>query len=223
MPVWLRFDSEAETLAISEERNPVTAIVSATGSWPPAGATINLFTLRSVVETSESKTIELIAVEDAIRIATRRGHVLMHLLAFGPSSDRKKMDAIPAKKSSTARKTTVPNHSQGSLAFDKGDKGITPDKLARLFQDAAENTFPNVKHDLGYRHMIALAETFESWVYDQRLSAIQTTNLLGWAERLRQLAEEVGPDWDPPTPKRVSLIAYLGRMVLGEEIDRSGR
>jgi hypothetical protein len=88
VPVWLRFDSKAKTLSISEARHQATAVVPATGSWPPAGATVSLYTLRSAAQTRTEETIELEAVEHAIRIKTKTGQILMNLLPFGPESRR---------------------------------------------------------------------------------------------------------------------------------------
>ena len=52
---------------------------------------------------------------------------------------------------------------------------------------------------------------------DARMTAEQTAKILGWAESLRQLAELVGPDWNPPEPERLTIMGFLGRQVLGEE------
>lgn len=88
VPVWLRYNSNKRLLAISEDRHPATATIQAKGSWPPAGATISLFTLRSAAEASDVETIELIIATDAVRIDTPNGHVLLNLMPFGPESRR---------------------------------------------------------------------------------------------------------------------------------------
>ena len=65
--------------------------------------------------------------------------------------------------------------------------------------------------------MVALADTLEGWAMDKRMTPVQSAKLLGWAESLRQLAELVGPDWNPPEPQRLTLMGFLGRQVLGED------
>ncbi len=89
VPVWMRFDPREGTLSITEERNAVIAVVRASGSWPPAGATVNLFMLRNAAQALETETVELAAISDAILIPTPHGHVRMNLLPFGPESRRK--------------------------------------------------------------------------------------------------------------------------------------
>jgi hypothetical protein len=88
IPVWLRFDSKNHVLSVGEDRHPARAKVQATGDWPAAGATVSMFTLRSAAEASQNETIELFAVEDAIRVDTPKGHVLLNLMPFGPESRR---------------------------------------------------------------------------------------------------------------------------------------
>jgi hypothetical protein len=64
--------------------------------------------------------------------------------------------------------------------------------------------------------MIALADVFEGWALDDRAAPEQSARTLEWAESLRALAREVGPEWDPPQPERLSLIGFLGRKTLDE-------
>ena len=88
MPVWLSFDSNKSMLAISEQRSAATAMLPASGSWPPAGATVDLFSLRNAASGTDQEAIMLAAIEDAILIPTSRGHVTLKLLPFGPASRR---------------------------------------------------------------------------------------------------------------------------------------
>jgi hypothetical protein len=93
----------------------------------------------------------------------------------------------------------------------------SPDDLQRIFDKAAALKNNHMREQLAYRHMIALADNFEGWAMDARMSPVQTAKLLGWAEQFRQLAELVGPDWNPPQPERLTLMGFLGRQVLDED------
>jgi hypothetical protein len=73
-----------------------------------------------------------------------------------------------------------------------------------------------LKRQLAYRHMIAVADTFDGWAQDRRLTPEQTAQSLGRSENMRRLAGEVGPSWDPTPPATVSLFGFLGRLVLDE-------
>jgi len=88
VPVWLRFDPAKSQLAITEARRGVTAVVEARGAWSPAGATLDMFALRRVVEALEASEVELILTPDQILIPTARGHVQLRMQAFGPESRR---------------------------------------------------------------------------------------------------------------------------------------
>jgi len=59
--------------------------------------------------------------------------------------------------------------------------------------------------------MVHLADVFEGWAIDRRVTPEQTAMILRWAEDMRALAERVGPDWDPPKPDKLSLVGFLGR------------
>ncbi|PBB77863.1 hypothetical protein CK218_27540 [Mesorhizobium sp. WSM3879] len=90
-------------------------------------------------------------------------------------------------------------------------------KHRRIFEDASEACWPEVRSELGYRHMVHLADVFEGWAIDNRMTAEWTAKLAGWAGSMRTLAEEVGPDWDPPKPeRRLSPIGFIGRNLMDE-------
>ena len=59
-------------LAISEQRGAATATVPASGSWPPAGATVNLFMLRNAAQSIDGDVIELVAIDYRTFITTAR-------------------------------------------------------------------------------------------------------------------------------------------------------
>jgi hypothetical protein len=83
VPIWLSFDPQIQELRLSEERAHVLASVPASGEWPAAGATVNLFMLRAAVRNSP-ELVELLAAEDAVVVPTSRGYVRLDLLPFGP-------------------------------------------------------------------------------------------------------------------------------------------
>ena len=91
-----------------------------------------------------------------------------------------------------------------------------PNQLRQIFEQASGPMKEPIRDQLAYRHMIALADNFEGWALDARMTPEQTAKLVGWAESLRSLAEEVGPAWDPPTPDQLTLMGFLGRKVLDE-------
>ena len=97
---------------------------------------------------------------------------------------------------------------------DKADP--THEELRYIFDDASAPMAEHIRKQLAYRHMIALADVFEGWALDKQLTSEQTVRILGWAESMRALAVEVGPNWNPPTPEKLTLIGFLGREVLDE-------
>lgn len=88
--------------------------------------------------------------------------------------------------------------------------------LTKLFEAASTVSMIHLKPELTHRHMKALAVIFEGWSLSRHVKPEQSAHLLGWAEALRELAEEVGPDWNPPDPPSVGLMGYLGRVAYGE-------
>lgn len=69
----------------------------------------------------------------------------------------------------------------------------------------------DLRNELAHRHMLALADMYEGWSLSQGMTPERSAEVLGWSEAMRRLAEEVGPDWDPPPPSPLTLIAFLGR------------
>lgn len=90
--------------------------------------------------------------------------------------------------------------------------------LARIFDQAAEQCWSeDLREELGHRHMIHLADVFEGWAIDSRMTPEWTAKLTGWAESLRRLADEVGSTWDPPRPAgTLSLVGFIGRNLMDE-------
>jgi hypothetical protein len=74
----------------------------------------------------------------------------------------------------------------------------------------------HIREQLAYRHMMALAEIFAGWALDRRLTPQQSVMILGWSDSMRALADELGPDWDPPKPEHLTLMGFLGRKAPDE-------
>ena len=90
-------------------------------------------------------------------------------------------------------------------------------EMRSIFEASSKFGDPeHIRTQMAYRHMVGLADVLEGWALDRRMTPHQTARIAGWAEALRQLAAEVGPNWNPPTPPRMSLFGFLGRKVLDE-------
>src|SRR5262245_31295756 len=89
LPVWLSFNAATKELEIQEEGGVVKAQVPAEGSWPPAGATVDLYMLKRALAVWRDDNIDLQATEDAILLSHDRRQVRLNLLTFGPESQRK--------------------------------------------------------------------------------------------------------------------------------------
>ena len=68
VPIWLAYESEIGELRLREERGGVTAGLPAIGTWPVVGATVNLFPLRRAAETAATEDVELIAVDESMKL-----------------------------------------------------------------------------------------------------------------------------------------------------------
>ncbi|ESX80474.1 hypothetical protein X756_32815 [Mesorhizobium sp. LSHC412B00] len=88
-------------------------------------------------------------------------------------------------------------------------------ELVSIFNQAAEQRWSeDLREELGYRHMMRLADVFEGWASDSRMTPEWTAKLTGWAGSMRTLAEEVGATWDPPRPAgALSLVGFIGRSL----------
>ncbi|ESY76883.1 hypothetical protein X739_33515 [Mesorhizobium sp. LNHC220B00] len=109
------------------------------------------------------------------------------------------------------------------LALNAMEERRNPSKssaegLARIFDQAAEQRWSkDLREELGHRHMIHLADVFEGWAIDRRMTPEWTAKLIGWTESLRRLANEVGSTWDPPRPAgTLSLVGFMGRNLMDE-------
>lgn len=88
LPVWVSFAVDGQELRIVEERGKVTASLPAVGTWPPAGATIDLFTLKRAISACDSESVDLHATADSLIVFGDRWRARLKLLRFGPESGR---------------------------------------------------------------------------------------------------------------------------------------
>ena len=77
-----------DELRITEDRAEVGAHVPASGSWPPAGATVDLYMLKRAVTKVTGDVVDLHALDEAVVVYGDRWHVRLNLLPLGPESRR---------------------------------------------------------------------------------------------------------------------------------------
>lgn len=87
------------------------------------------------------------------------------------------------------------------------------DDLARAFEEAAANRWVGVAEQLSHLDMINLADTLTGWAMARGVSRKWSVQLVGWAETMQRLADKFGPDWNPPEPRKLSLIGLLARRL----------
>ena len=90
------------------------------------------------------------------------------------------------------------------------------DQLHALFSEASQLNTAHMKAQLSHAHMEALADLWDGWALEERMTPERSAQLMGWAEGMRQLADEVGPSWKPPEPEKLSLVGFMARTVVGE-------
>jgi hypothetical protein len=95
-------------------------------------------------------------------------------------------------------------------------KDLRDKELREIYERASQLPSEDVKDQLAYRHMIYLADLFEGWALDEKVSRKNSAYFLGFAESLRTLADEVGPNWRPPESNALSALGHLVRWGLGE-------
>lgn len=97
MPVWLHLLPGGKELQIVEDGGRVTVRLPTKGSWPAAGATIDLFMPKRAAAHCPGETVELHATDGAVALWADRWHVRLNLLAFGAES------RVPRPPKSTRR------------------------------------------------------------------------------------------------------------------------
>ena len=88
LPAWISFAADDQELRLVEERGKVTASLPAVGTWPPAGVTIDLFTLKRALSACDSDEVDLHAAADFVIVFGDRWRARLKLLQFGPESGR---------------------------------------------------------------------------------------------------------------------------------------
>jgi hypothetical protein len=83
----------------------------------------------------------------------------------------------------------------------------------QLFEEASSCTWVSSMDELTHDDMVNLANLFTGWAMGHRTEPRWSAKLLGWAESFENLSVMVGPDWDPPEPKRLSIIGLIARQV----------
>jgi hypothetical protein len=87
--------------------------------------------------------------------------------------------------------------------------------LGHAFEEASRNRWKGVVEQLSHADMINLADTLTGWAMARGVSREWSARLLGWAETMQQMADKVGPNWNPPEPQELSLIGFLARQLRG--------
>jgi hypothetical protein len=87
------------------------------------------------------------------------------------------------------------------------------DELQRIFDEAASSFAASNRKQLSYDDMLDMADVFEGWAQDERISVEKAAMILGWAEGLRRLADEVGPEWNPPEPDKLNIMGFIARKI----------
>lgn len=91
------------------------------------------------------------------------------------------------------------------------------DQLYKIFSEASQSNYAHLKEELNHTHMVALADVLDGWAMGERREPEQSAQLMGQAEGLRRLADEVGPSWSTPEPERLSVIGFIARQFVREE------
>ncbi len=76
----------------------------------------------------------------------------------------------------------------------------------------------SVRQQLSYEQMIALSDMLTGWALDERTDPKWSARLTGVSEGLMAEANLLGPDWNPPEPKELRLIGFLGRIANGDKV-----
>jgi hypothetical protein len=90
---------------------------------------------------------------------------------------------------------------------------LSSSELAQLFEEASSSNWGHSADELSHDDMLNLADLFTGWAMSGQTDPQWSARLLGWAKSLEALAIRFGPDWDPPEPKRLSLIGFIARQV----------
>ena len=75
-----------------------------------------------------------------------------------------------------------------------------------------------IREQLNYEKMIAVADTFLGWALDKSNGPKRCAWLAGYAEGLLAEADQLGPDWNPPEPEKLTPIGFVGRIFNGDKV-----
>ena len=83
----------------------------------------------------------------------------------------------------------------------------------------------HLKRELSYPQMLRMADLYDGWAQGARRTPADTGMLMGWADGLRVLADQVGEDWSPPpvVRKKLGPIGFIARMLDEGDPGRSRR
>ncbi len=85
-------------------------------------------------------------------------------------------------------------------------------KLAKFY---ASFNLPDlsIREELSQKQILTLAELFAQWAMSPTMDMDNAILFLGKARAMQDLAELTDPDWIPPEPERLSLLAFLARGI----------
>ena len=98
----------------------------------------------------------------------------------------------------------------------RSPSGRIVDTLRAAFHDNREPR-RQLRHELSYRQMLLLADIFDGWAQGASMTPEQSGKLMGWAEGMRALAQQVGEAWNPPPvdPKELGPMGFIARKLEG--------
>ncbi len=76
----------------------------------------------------------------------------------------------------------------------------------------------SIREQLNYEQMIALADMFIGWALGKSIDPKRSAFLTGVSEGLLAEADLLGPDWNPPEPKELTVIGVVGRLANGDRV-----
>ena len=93
---------------------------------------------------------------------------------------------------------------------------MSDEQLKEIYRSACQLPSNSAREQLSYHQMLYLGDVFEGWAQSKNVSRKNSANYLGYAEAIRKLADEVGPDWCPPEPRTLDILGRMARWGLGE-------
>jgi hypothetical protein len=75
-----------------------------------------------------------------------------------------------------------------------------------------------LQQQLNYEQMIALSDMLTGWALGTEFDQKRSAWLAGFSEGLIAEANQLGPDWNPPEPEKLTLIGYMGYIANGDKV-----